>query len=137
METSFQIFPEAAEKGHCDAMFHVAYSYEMGEGIERDLDNAIKWYRESANGGNSAAQTNLARMLIDNGGSVDEAFKLLQQASENGQVEAQLYLAGGHYQGWFGKNSNQNIGLELLRKAAKNRSPEALHLLKHLGHSPP
>jgi TPR repeat protein len=51
-----------AEKGDVDAQFDIATMYDLGEGVERDLVKAAKWYRQAAEQGEVAAQYNLAIM---------------------------------------------------------------------------
>jgi len=47
----------AAEQGHPRAMYQLARAYETGEGVDKDLTQALAWYERSAAGGvQNAAQ---------------------------------------------------------------------------------
>ena len=41
------------------AMSNLGVCYEHGQGVERDLDQALAWYRKGAEAGNGAAMTYL------------------------------------------------------------------------------
>lgn len=56
-----------AEKGHRDAQFALAKSYEAGLGIKKDISSAIQWYRKSADQGYAPAQFVLGKHYEDGG----------------------------------------------------------------------
>ena len=47
-------------------VFAVGACYDIGEGVDKDMGEAVKWYRKAAEQGHSAAQCNLG-MCCDNG----------------------------------------------------------------------
>ena len=53
---------EQAEKGNVDAQYKLAYHYEKGWGVQKDIDLAVHWYRRAAAQGDSAAKTALYRL---------------------------------------------------------------------------
>ncbi len=52
----------AAEKGDAIPQLRLGEMYEQGRGVNRDLEQAIYWYRESANRGNTNARQALIRL---------------------------------------------------------------------------
>ncbi|GBC21971.2 kinase-like domain-containing protein [Rhizophagus irregularis DAOM 181602=DAOM 197198] len=56
---AFELFQEAAKLECCDAQYNLALMYEDGEGIKQNIDQAIYWYKKSANQGFQSAQNKL------------------------------------------------------------------------------
>src|ERR1700739_3141167 len=48
-----------ASAGNIEAQFKLAQAYQFGLGVEKDLYEAVRWYRMAANSGNPSAQNNL------------------------------------------------------------------------------
>ena len=66
--------------------------YCTGTGVVRNLAEAVKWYRRSAEQGDRYAQYNLAVMLLKGQGTApdaEEAFRWCRMAAEQGLAEAQ------------------------------------------------
>ena len=42
-----------------DAQYNLGVSYDYGEGVTKDPQEAVKWYRKAAEQGNADAQCNL------------------------------------------------------------------------------
>ena len=83
--------------------------YCTGEGLDRNLEEAVKWYRRSAEQGNRYAQYNLAVMLLKGQGTtsdVDEAFHWCRTSAEQGLAEAQLQLGDLYRSGQGAATSN-------------------------------
>ena len=57
---AFQWYRRAALIGDPDAMFKVAYAYDMGRGVLKDKRAALQWYRRAAKKGSHDAMWNLA-----------------------------------------------------------------------------
>ena len=55
-QTAFKFYLEAAEKGSDDGMFFVGSCYENGTGVEKNFDEALKWYNKAAAAGNEIAE---------------------------------------------------------------------------------
>lgn len=45
----------AAAKGHAAAQYALGHRYEMGDGVEKDLDQAMQWYEQAAKQGDVLA----------------------------------------------------------------------------------
>ncbi len=48
-------FREMAERGDPRAQFNLAYCYEMGDGVKKDMEKALYWYRKAADSGSDLA----------------------------------------------------------------------------------
>jgi len=48
-----------AETGDAQAQFILGYAYRFGDDVEKDLVEAVKWYRKAAEQGHAMAQTTL------------------------------------------------------------------------------
>ena len=56
---------ESAERGDSTSQSMLGRHYERGDGVARNMDEAIKWYRKAANQGHIGAQLDLRRLGID------------------------------------------------------------------------
>lgn len=89
-----------AEAGDAEAQLELGNAYFSGDGVLRDVDQALRWWRAAAEKGSVVAQLNLgtASMSLGEDG-VKEAVKWLTKAAEAGDEGAQrnlglLYLTG-------------------------------------------
>jgi TPR repeat protein len=60
---AFEWFMKAAEQGHPDGLFWVARCYREGQGVERNKDAAIHWYKRAKAAGNESARHILKEMF--------------------------------------------------------------------------
>ena len=70
--------------------------YYCGEGVEKDYDEAAKWYRTAAEQGDQEAWYKLGNMYYRGEGvkkDTAEAAKWYQKAAEQGHEEARRLLA--------------------------------------------
>ena len=51
-----------AEEGDAEAQCKLGWCYENGNGVAKDLAEAVKWYRKAAEQGNADAQTALRKL---------------------------------------------------------------------------
>jgi TPR repeat protein len=86
---------KAAEKDP-DAEAYLGWAYSRGEGVPRSDDEAVSWYRKSAEHGSVLGQSNLA-FMYENGRGVrkdlTEAAKWVQAAAAQNYGGAQFHLA--------------------------------------------
>ena len=72
-------------------MFLTGLMYANGEGVKKNFNEAVYWYRKAASQGDALAQNNLG-VLYQNGHGVDKdnegAKKWYLKAAENGNVTA-------------------------------------------------
>lgn len=61
-QEQFNHIKEAAAEGFARAQFNLALCYHHGDFVEKDFDEALKWYHKSADQGNMNAAYALAMM---------------------------------------------------------------------------
>lgn len=124
-----------AERGDVAAMRNLGHLYRWGQGVERDIQQAMHWYRRAAETGFARAQANLAAIYLqgDEGVSIDyaEAHKWFEAAAKQGHAVAQ-YNLGLMYELGLGVEKNEAIALGWYNNAAKAGQPDALERLSLL-----
>ena len=97
LKKDFKYYEEAAaEMGNVEAQYSLAVKYYEGDGIEKNLQEAFKWYSKAAKQGHAEAQYSLAYMYSAGEGvekDLQEAFKWYSRAAKQGHAEARLSLA--------------------------------------------
>jgi TPR repeat protein len=103
------------------AQCNLGLCYECGRGVEKDVVEAVKWYRKAAEQGHSRAQCNLGYMYeIGRGVETDvaEAVKWYRKAAEQGLSRAQWNLAFC-YENGRGVETDVAEAVKWYRKAAE------------------
>jgi TPR repeat protein len=81
---AFKLLKPIADRGDAEAQCMVANMYHLGLGSERDVLEAVKWYKKSASQGYGVASNNLAEIFAigDRGIAIDrvEAEKWYQKS---------------------------------------------------------
>ena len=83
-----------ADSGDPDAENDLGVRYRMGEGVEKDKEEAVRWYRKAAKHGSAAAMFNLGAAYYNGDGvGVDDVvscawFLLAEEAGHPGADEA-------------------------------------------------
>jgi hypothetical protein len=95
IEEPIDLIQIQAASGDPGCQFNLALSYQMGDGVAKDIAAALQWYRKAAQAGFPPAQYNLA-VLYANGSEVPrdekEAAKWFYAAAQNGVFDAQKAL---------------------------------------------
>ena len=114
-----------------DAMATLGYAYYRGEGVEQDLDTALKWFRKAADAGNTEVLSTLSELtgqdegtekaqLPDNPGpeanAPAEAAKPEESAVEKPAVPADMVYLSGHWgeYTWIRGSENNPFYLDTL-----------------------
>ena len=82
---------KAAEQGHTQAQFLLAFMYVHGRGVTQDDAEAVKWYRKAAEQGHDNAQFNLGAMYAKGRGILQDnvqAYAWLNIAAAQGLAPA-------------------------------------------------
>lgn len=91
----FENIKKDADQGYDDAQFSVGSCYAKGEGVAKDVVEAVKWYRLAADQGYDKAQYALGT-CYDNGVGVtknsEEAIKWYTKAASQGNSDARELL---------------------------------------------
>lgn len=90
-EGAFKWYKASAEGGEVSPRFHVAKSYELGQGTEKDIHKAVEWYEKFLEDGmNTAGCNRLGCILYEGTGGVEpdygRAFQLLLYAWNDGNT---------------------------------------------------
>ena len=86
---------QRAEQGDTEAQYDLGLMYANGEGVARDDEQAVRWFRLAAEQGDADAQFNLSFMYLNGEGvpqDYEEAIRWFRAAAEQGLATAQFYL---------------------------------------------
>ncbi len=86
---------ELAAEGDTEAQYWVGYAYYLGEGVEDDDEEAVRWFRMAAEQDHTSAQYYLGHAYLNGLGveeDHEEALKWFRKAAEQGNVHAQYSL---------------------------------------------
>jgi len=88
-----------AEQGNADAQLLLGRMCLMGQGVRKDPDQAIKWFKASAGQGNSDAQFMLGSMYLLPQKDVSEGVEWMRLSAEQGNKDAQYVLGKAYIKG--------------------------------------
>jgi len=111
--------------------YRLGWKYKTGQGAERDLEKAFRWFEKAAGQGHAEAQFETGKCYEFGEGvkeDVSEAVRWFEKAAMQGHAEAQFYL-GGLY--WFGEGfeKDEEKALNLWFLGAANGEPDSQHNL--------
>src|SRR5665213_1450194 len=118
---AFAVYSQAANLGHPRAMAVLGNMYYDGQGVPKDLGQAVKWYTEAAMRGNRDAQYSLGGMYEEGEGvakNVPKAAQLYEASARQGMPEAQFAL-GLSYEFGEGVLRTRRTAIFWLDQAAK------------------
>lgn len=128
----FEQLTIAAEKGDPEAQTDLALMYDRGEGVNKNNEEAVKWYRLAAEKGYARAQRNLAISFDDGEGvpqDYEEALKWYKLAVEQGDSDAQYNLARLYYWKRGGSPQDYEEAFKWGSLAAEQGDPLAQYFL--------
>ena len=88
------LFTRAAGLGHARAQVALAGRYLSGDGVQRDLTQAIRWYGRAAEQGDAEAFYKLGA-IYHRGGATVKAYACYRLAAALGAGEARARAKGG------------------------------------------
>lgn len=88
-----------AEKGDAGAQVILGKMYWQGQGVLKDTDQAVKWFKASAVQGNAEAQFYLGSFYLLPHKDITEGVKWLRLSAEQGNQDAQWLLGKAYLQG--------------------------------------
>ena len=116
-------YKRAANSGHARAQLNLGYAYQIGEGVEIDIEISKKWYERAAQQGLANAQNNLAN-IFEQSGNFEKAFYWYKLAADQGFVHAEASLGFAYSQG-RGVKVNAEAAFKYYQIAAEKGIPEA------------
>lgn len=117
----FNKYITSANHGDVLSQTIVGYIYENGIGMDRNTEEAVKWYRKAADQGYAAAQMELATCYSLGLGlpkNNTESIRLTRLAADQNYAPAQNQL-GYNYSYGHGVKMDKNEGAKWYRKAAE------------------
>ena len=127
---SFALNAEAADRGHSDAVLAMGWFYLNGVGVERDLDSAHRWYRDSARRGDVRAMFSLGQIAYEER-DYSGALTWFRRASDSGHHRS-FYFIGRHYWRGHGVEQDKKEAMRYFHRAASNKVREAQRVLRFL-----
>jgi len=119
---------EAAEKGYAPAQMLLAQLYWHGLGVTPDYQAAASWMNEAAKQSYPHATCELGRLYLAQK-ELDKAALWFRQGAQEDCLAAEIILAQLLLGATGATSEQQEEGIDLLRKAAKHNSAQALFLL--------
>ena len=96
MDSNFSIVAdtliEVAKQGNVNVQLMLAQHYLEGNGVPKDIEEAMKWFKMAADQGAASAQYNLGQYYMKKN-DMSEAVKWYRKAAEQGFSKAQYALA--------------------------------------------
>lgn len=121
--------------GNDEVQYNLGIAFEEGNNVNKDIEEAIKWYRRAADKGNAAAQNWLGwaywENIIKSRRRNMEGFEWFQKAASNGCSEAQ-YNLGSAFEKGKGVKKDIKEAIKWYRRAAKQGDQDAKEALKRL-----
>lgn len=112
-----RLMTRAAKRGCKSVSANIGFAYDIGSGVRKNRQTALKWYRRAWRTGDSTAATNSATVHRD-ANNLRLAFKWYMKAAEKGRGDEALDL-GYCYQYGIGVRPNLNAAKRLYHRAIK------------------
>lgn len=117
---AFKLYHEAVSKGNSTAMYDIASCYERGVGVERNSEEAVKWYKmyseKEPNGLEAVGRCYRDGIGVEK--DIVEAIKWWRKAVDNGCLGAATDIGICYYNG-NGVIKNYNEAFMWFRKAVE------------------
>lgn len=91
-QKSFRLYLAAAESGHIPSIYAIGLFHGKGNGVDKDPDEAIKWFKRASDAGSWLAGLQYARTLRS-GGRKEEARDWFEQAVDAGHLPSNYWFA--------------------------------------------
>lgn len=125
----FSSYLKEAEEGDSEGMRHLAICYQLGVGVDKDLEKAWEWYGRAAKNGNHEAQYDIGVLYRDGIGTErnhKESAYWFRKAASNGHAEAMVNIARQFAEG-DGVLQDYRIAAENYWRAAERGNAEGAY----------
>lgn len=121
---AMRLYKPLAEQGDPEAQYYVGRMYEKGQGVKKDYDEMVKWYRKSADAGYAPSQYRVAVGYAYGIAGLpkdeSEALKWLRRSAEGGHKKAQKILGRAYAEGRLGLPVDQKQADYWTQKSESN-----------------
>ncbi|MDJ0948927.1 MAG: tetratricopeptide repeat protein [Alphaproteobacteria bacterium] len=127
-QTAYAELLPAAKAGHPVAQYYVGRMRDDGNGVARDREKAVAWYRKAAERGHADAQYRLGVLYLWGWGieqSRSQALLWHLRAARQGHVDAQTSVGRLYARGAKGIAANNVEAWKWLTIASRGGSPQA------------
>lgn len=129
-----EVYRKYAERGNAGARYDLGYCYILGDGVEKNPAEGLRWWKLSALQGDREAQHSLAIRLFEGDDGIprdtDSALLWYEKAAEQGVVEAQFTLGDLYCDGENGVTRDFSKAKYWLQRALDNGHKLAKTVLK-------
>jgi hypothetical protein len=132
--TAMKTFRTLAANGNASATYNVGVMYFNGQGVEKDIDQAIVWLEKAADEGSVDSQVRLGVIYVvgrDVPNDYSRALTLFKEAAYQGDPLGQFYL-GRMYELGLGTEKDPDSARGWYRVAASQGEPLAKERLGQL-----
>lgn len=151
-EKALKLLGPMAADGGAQAQFQLGRMFELGEGVEKSIAGAARWYKKAASQGHARAQYFLGNTFVSEDGTVtDDAARIswyrraaqggetqaldqLTRLAEMGHVQAQMVLANFFVSGGVVPEAPAEAA-KWYHKAASAGEAQAVQKIKDLAQS--
>lgn len=132
--TAFRLLSRHSIVLNANGQCNLGFMYGTGQGTTQDYNQAVSWYRKSAEQGDSGGQNNLG-IMYENGLGVTQdyvqAVSWYRKAAGQGNASAQ-YRLGYMYELGYGVGKNLTTAVSYYQLAARQGNGLALSRLNYL-----
>ena len=125
------VWEPLANQGNRDAQFAMGVLYYEGHGVNKNLDEALAWFRKAADSEHPTAMFNLGVAYWEGRGlsqNYAQAVDWWERAAESGDVASQYNLGLAYYRG-RGAQKDLDQARNWLTQAAEKGHADAQHVL--------
>jgi len=122
---------QSAESGEADAEYNLGNAYFLGNGVQQDWVQAVKWYQKAADRGNADAEYSLGKVCAYGYGVQQDwvqAVKWYQKAAVQGNADAEYGLGNAFAYG-NGVQKDPTQAVKWYQKAADQGDARAEYSL--------
>lgn len=134
-----ELFGEAANLGHPEAIYYLASMYDSGQGVTEDQEYAKELYMQAAQMGHPDSQMIVGMLYVFEAynhkpGSAEEAkalelaAKWMKVPAQKGLSEAEFFYGDMLVKG-AGIPKNEKLGIDYLTRSAKQNNPNGQAML--------
>ena len=120
--SDLQTIMAKAKVGDAESQCWVGRAYSDGRLVQKDEEEAARWYLKSAEQGYVPAQRLYGLVSVQINPAIGERWML--RAAEQGDAEAEYLLGLAYEQNWFG-TTDVKEAVKWYQKAAQNGNPDA------------